>query len=150
MIHEGAMAFLFREYRMLAIFIIVVFLLMFFSAGLGFKTGIAFISGALCSILAGFFGMQAATKANVRTSEAARSGGMAKALLVSYLGGSVMGLAVASLGLVGVGIFLPFLVIHRLQNISMALPWELHPLHFCKGWWRNLHKGSRCWRGSCG
>lgn len=108
MIHEGAMAFLFREYRMLAIFITVVFLLMLFSADLGFKTGIAFISGALCSILAGFFGMQAATKANVRTSEAARGGGMAKALLVSYLGGSVMGLAVASLGLVGVGIFFAF------------------------------------------
>ncbi|MGA1861352.1 sodium-translocating pyrophosphatase [Deferribacter thermophilus] len=105
MIHEGAMAFLGREYRVLSIFVIIVFVLMLFSKDLGFKTAVAFLSGAICSVLAGFFGMKSATRANVRTSEAARSKGMDAALFVSYNGGAVMGLAVASLGLLGVGIF---------------------------------------------
>lgn len=105
MIHDGAMAFLTREYKVLVVFVIVVFGLMLFSPDLGFKTAVAFISGAIFSVLAGFFGMKAATRSNVRTSEAARSKGVAAALLVSYNGGSVMGLAVASLGLLGVGIF---------------------------------------------
>lgn len=103
-IHEGAMAFLFREYKVLAVFIIIVAALMIFAPGLGLKTALAFVFGAVSSVLAGFFGMSAATKANVRTSEAARSSGIAKALSVSYNGGAVMGLAVASLGLFGVGI----------------------------------------------
>lgn len=105
MIHDGAMAFLTREYKVLVVFVIVVFGLMLFSPDLGFKTAVAFISGAIFSVLAGFFGMKSATRSNVRTSEAARSKGVAAALLVSYNGGSVMGLAVASLGLLGVGIF---------------------------------------------
>ncbi|MDD2733888.1 MAG: sodium-translocating pyrophosphatase [Desulfuromonadaceae bacterium] len=103
-IQKGAMAFLKREYKVLAIFIVIVFGLMAFTPSLGMPTAIAFLGGALCSILAGYIGMQAATKANVRTSEAARSKGIAAALMVSYSGGSVMGLAVASLGLIGVGI----------------------------------------------
>ena len=103
-IHEGAMAFLFREYKVLAVFIVIVAVLMVFAPGLGVKTALAFIFGAVSSVLAGFFGMSAATKANVRTSEAARSSGIAKALSVSYNGGAVMGLAVASLGLFGVGV----------------------------------------------
>ena len=76
-IHEGAMAFLFREYKVLAVFIIIVAVLMIFAPGLGIKTAAAFIFGAVSSVLAGFFGMSAATKANVRTSEAARSSGLA-------------------------------------------------------------------------
>ncbi|TLM66424.1 MAG: sodium-translocating pyrophosphatase [Deltaproteobacteria bacterium] len=104
MIHAGAMAFLKREYKVLGIFIVVVFCLMLTADDLGWRTGVAFIGGALCSICAGLFGMQAATRANVRTSEAARSQGIAAALFVSYSGGAVMGLAVASLGLLGVGI----------------------------------------------
>ena len=103
-IHVGAMAFLKREYKVLAVFIAVVFCLMLTAEDLGWRTGVAFLGGALCSIFAGLFGMQAATKANVRTSEAARSQGIAAALFVSYSGGAVMGLAVASLGLLGVGI----------------------------------------------
>jgi len=103
-IHDGAMAFLKREYKVLAVFIVVVFCLMLTADDLGWRTGVAFIGGALCSIFAGLFGMQAATKANVRTSEAARSQGIASALFVSYSGGAVMGLAVASLGLLGVGV----------------------------------------------
>jgi K(+)-stimulated pyrophosphate-energized sodium pump len=102
-IHVGAMAFLKSEYKVLAIFVVVVFVLLF--AFIGTYTAIAFLSGAICSVLAGFLGMMSATKANVRTSEAARSSGQARALVVSFLGGSVMGLSVASLGLIGVGIF---------------------------------------------
>ena len=69
-ITKGAMAFLNREYKVLAIFMVVVFGLMLLAPSLGWRTGVAFLGGAFCSILAGFFGMQAATKANVRTSEA--------------------------------------------------------------------------------
>lgn len=102
-IHLGAMTFLKREYSVLVFFIIIVFGLL--ANFLSWRTAIAFAGGALCSILAGFFGMSAATRANVRTTEAARSHGQSKALLVSFFGGSVMGLAVASLGLIGLGIF---------------------------------------------
>ncbi|MDX9757726.1 MAG: sodium-translocating pyrophosphatase [Bacteroidota bacterium] len=105
-IHVGAMAFLKSEYKVLAIFIVIVFALL--SAFIGLDTGVAFVSGGLCSILAGYLGMMAATKANVRTSEAARTSGQARALVISFLGGSVMGLSVASLGLIGVGIFFIF------------------------------------------
>jgi K(+)-stimulated pyrophosphate-energized sodium pump len=105
-IHIGAMAFLKSEYKVLAIFVVVVFTLL--ASFIGLDTAIAFMAGGLCSILAGLFGMMAATSANVRTSEAARSTGQARALLVSFLGGSVMGLSVASLGLLGIGIFFIF------------------------------------------
>ncbi len=101
-IHAGAMAFLGREYRVLAVFIVIVFVLIAF--GMNYQTALAFLGGAICSMTCGFIGMKAATRANVRTSEAARAHGQAKALEVSYNGGAVMGLAVASLGLVGVGV----------------------------------------------
>ncbi len=101
-IHAGAMAFLAREYRVLAIFIAVVFVII--SIGMNFQTALAFLGGAICSMTCGFIGMKAATRANVRTTEAARLHGQAQALMVSFNGGAVMGLAVASLGLVGVGI----------------------------------------------
>ncbi len=105
MIHEGAMAYLRRQYTILSIFIIVVFVAMFFY--LGAPSAIAFLSGAVCSIAAGFLGMQAATKANVRTAEAANQykPDHAKALSVAFNGGAVMGLAVAGIGLMGVGVF---------------------------------------------
>ena len=101
-IHDGAMAFLGREYRVLAIFIFIVFFIITF--GMNYQTAFAFLGGALCSMTCGFIGMKAATRANVRTTEAARVSGQASALMVSFNGGAVMGLAVASLGLVGVGI----------------------------------------------
>ena len=101
-IHAGAMAFLGREYRVLAIFIALVFVII--TIGMNYQTAFAFLGGALCSMTCGFIGMKAATRANVRTSEAARVSGQADALMVSFNGGAVMGLAVASLGLVGVGI----------------------------------------------
>lgn len=105
MIHEGAMAYLKRQYSILSIFIIVVFIAMYFYLGL--SSAIAFLSGAICSIAAGFLGMQAATRANVRTAEAANQfkPDHAKALSVAFNGGAVMGLAVAGIGLLGVGIF---------------------------------------------
>jgi len=103
LIETGAMAFLRREYTILAGFIVIVAALLGWQ--LGVPTMICFISGAICSILAGFIGMISATKANVRTTEAARTGGAGAALLVAFGGGTVMGLAVAGLGLLGVGIF---------------------------------------------
>ncbi len=101
MIHEGAMAFLKKEYSVLVLFILVVFLLL--GWGISWNTAVAFVSGAFCSMVAGFSGMTAATRGNSRTAEAANKFGQAKALNVSYFSGSVMGLAVASLGLLGLG-----------------------------------------------
>ncbi len=103
MIHEGAQAFLKREYLVLSVFVLIVFLALWW--GIAIQTAVAFIFGALSSVFAGYFGMQAATMANVRTAEAARSTGQDKALFVAFIGGSVMGLSVASLGLLGAGIF---------------------------------------------
>lgn len=103
MIHEGAMAFLKREYSTLVIFIVVVFALLLWKVGRW--TAVAFLTGACCSMLAGFIGMNAATFGNVRTSWAAKEGGMPRALSVAFASGSVMGLSVASLGMLGVGIW---------------------------------------------
>ena len=105
-IHEGAMVFLRSEYKILAIFIALVFLLLFWK--IAPMTAWAFLAGACCSMLAGFFGMSAATRANVRTSEAARDSGMGKALYMAFSGGAVMGLSVASLGLLGLGVLFYF------------------------------------------
>ncbi|HUE76680.1 MAG TPA: sodium-translocating pyrophosphatase [Longimicrobiales bacterium] len=101
-IHEGAMAFLRREYSVLAVFVLIVALLLGWAIGL--NTAMSYVMGALSSVLAGFFGMKAATRANVRTSAAAKESGQGKALRIAFFGGSVMGLSVAALGLVGVGI----------------------------------------------
>ncbi len=101
-IHEGAMAFLKREYKMIAIFIAVLFIILTVTPGLGIMTAVCFLVGAIFSILAGFFGMQVATKANVRTANAAQQSGMNKALSVAFSGGAVMGMCVVGLGLLGV------------------------------------------------
>lgn len=98
-IAEGASAFLRSEYKILVIFIIVLFALISIFIDIG--TGVCFILGALCSILAGFFGMKVATKANVRTANAAKESGMNKALSIAFSGGSVMGMCVVGLGLLG-------------------------------------------------
>ena len=107
MIHEGAMAFLKKEYSILFIFIVVVFVVLYFLMP-DWQTSVAFVTGAICSIAAGYSGMTAATRGNSRTAEAANKSGQAKALNVSYFSGSVMGLAVAGLGLLGVGIWFYF------------------------------------------
>jgi K(+)-stimulated pyrophosphate-energized sodium pump len=104
-IREGARTFLKREYSVLIPFIIVVAFLLYVALG-SLATSAAYIGGALCSLLAGFFGMNAATEANVRTSEAARDGGQGKALRIAFNGGAVMGLSVGSLGLLGIGVVL--------------------------------------------
>jgi K(+)-stimulated pyrophosphate-energized sodium pump len=101
-IQSGAMAFLRREYSVLVPFIVVVAILL--SMAVGRNTAVAYVAGAACSILAGFFGMTAATRANVRTSEAARAHGQGPALRIAFFGGGVMGLSVASLGLLGIGL----------------------------------------------
>jgi K(+)-stimulated pyrophosphate-energized sodium pump len=101
-IDRGAMAFLRREYTVLAVFVLIVAVLLWLAISLG--TAVAFLFGAICSMVAGFLGMKAATKANVRTSEAARSSGQGLALRTAFNGGAVMGLSVASLGLLGVGL----------------------------------------------
>ena len=101
-IHEGAMVFMRREYSILAIFTIVVAILLFFGFS-SWHTPVAFIVGALCSSIAGYIGMYTATKANVRTTVAASTEGAASALSVAFFGGSIMGLTVASMGLLGIG-----------------------------------------------
>ena len=98
-IAEGASAFLRAEYKILAIFIVVLFVLIAIFINIG--TAVCFVIGACFSILAGFFGMRVATKANVRTANAALTGGMNKALSVAFSGGSVMGMCVVGLGLLG-------------------------------------------------
>ena len=101
-IELGAMAFLKAEYSKLLIFILVVAVLLLFS--FDWATSTSFILGALCSGVAGFIGMKAATKSNVRTAMAAKKEGLSGALFVAFNGGAVMGLSVASLGLLGLGI----------------------------------------------
>ncbi len=101
-IHRGAMVFMRREYSYLLIFVAIVGILIFVS-DLGIKTTIAFLVGALCSGVAGYIGMYAATHANVRTTTAAAQSGAQSALLVSFFGGSVMGLTIAAMGLLGLG-----------------------------------------------
>ena len=110
-IQDGAMAFLFAEYKMLAFFIAGVAALLFVGGeanGLGVNTMIAFVIGALCSVAAGFSGMRSATSANGRTAQAAADGGQAAALTTSYNGGAVMGLAVGGLGLAGISLMYYF------------------------------------------
>ncbi|HSG09505.1 MAG TPA: sodium-translocating pyrophosphatase [Longimicrobiales bacterium] len=101
-IHDGAMAFLRREYMVLAVFVAVVAVLL--SLAIGTMPAVAYVFGAASSVAAGFFGMKAATRANTRTSAAAKDGGQGKALRIAFFGGAVMGLAVAALGLLGLGI----------------------------------------------
>lgn len=99
-IHDGAMAFLSREYKSLTIFVLVVAIIL--GIFINIKTAIVFIFGALFSVLAGYIGMNAATKANVRTAQAAKEKGMAGALNVAFSGGAVMGMCVVGLGIIGI------------------------------------------------
>src|SRR5690606_24713340 len=103
-IQEGSMAFLRREYKYIAIFTVVLFIILTVAPGLGIKTALSFLLGAFFSVLAGFFGMKVATKANVRTANAARVSGMNKALSIAFSGGAVMGMSVVGLGIIGVSV----------------------------------------------
>ena len=110
-IYDGAMAFLWAEYKLLSGFIVVVAIALLLGGeenGLGLETMVAFIVGAICSVAAGFSGMRSATSANGRTAQAAADGGQSAALTTSYNGGAVMGLAVGGLGLAGISLMYYF------------------------------------------
>ncbi|KAB7529324.1 sodium-translocating pyrophosphatase [Flagellimonas olearia] len=106
-IADGAMSFLKAEYKILSIFVVAVAILLFFKgsneAGSNGMVAVSFIVGAICSALAGFIGMKVATKANVRTTNAARTS-LGKALEVAFAGGAVMGLGVVGLGVLGLSV----------------------------------------------
>jgi K(+)-stimulated pyrophosphate-energized sodium pump len=101
-IHEGARAFLFAEYKILVFFVAILFVVIGF--GINWQTAICFLIGAIFSVAAGYAGMNVATKANVRTANAAAEGGMNRALGIAFSGGSVMGMCVVGLGLLGVSV----------------------------------------------
>ena len=102
-IHEGARAFLTAEYKILIVFVAVLFILI--GVGIGnWVTAVCFLVGALFSTVAGYIGMSVATKANVRTAAAAKDSGMNKALSIAFSGGAVMGMAVVGFGLFGAGV----------------------------------------------
>ena len=101
-IHQGAMAFLQREYRTLVIFILALVVILTFA--INWQTAVCYLIGAIFSMGAGYMGMQAATKANSRTANAAKDSGMSAALQIAFSGGAVMGLTVVGLGILGVGV----------------------------------------------
>ena len=111
-ISDGARAFLFAEYRILAIFVAVLFIAIGFGLN-SWITAVCFLCGAAFSILAGYIGMNVATKANVRTANAARESGMNKALSIAFSGGSVMGMCVVGLGLLGASVL--YLIFNNLN-----------------------------------
>ncbi len=122
-IHLGAMVFMRREYKMLSIFAAVLMVLLYIF--LDWQTALSFLLGALASGSAGYIGMNTATRANMRTTTAAHNEGAASALTVAFLGGSIMGLSVAALGLLGLGIvFLMFSgdpeTIHAIHGFAMG------------------------------
>jgi len=105
-IHKGAMVFLKREYQIIAIFVACMFVVL--TILLTVWTGVAFLCGASSSMLAGFLGMKASTRSSSRTCQGAIDGGTPRALSIAFRGGSVMGISVASLGVIGLGIFYYF------------------------------------------
>jgi len=110
-VHDGAMAFLFREYKSIAIVVAILFLVLFFFVDT--KTAFAFVFGALCSISAGYIGMSIATRANCRTAQAA-SKSYNEAIGVAFPGGAVMGTSVVSIGLLGLSLaFLAIIMIEK-------------------------------------
>lgn len=113
-IATGAKAFLFSEYKILIVFSVVLFVVI--ALVINLPTALCFIIGALFSTLAGYFGMTVATKANVRTANAAKERGMNKALKIAFSGGAVMGLSVVGLGVIGIGLI--FLVISKCYNLT--------------------------------
>ena len=105
-IHHGAFVFLKREYQIISIFIVVLFAVLTYA--LSFQTALAFLAGAICSMSAGVLGMEAATKSSVRACQGAKDGGISSALMIAFKGGSVMGVSVAALGVIGLGFYFLF------------------------------------------
>ena len=118
-IQDGAMAFLYAEYKILSIFVVIVAGLLYYDTGDYYTPG-AFLAGAVASVLAGFSGMRAATSANGRTAMAAKTGGQPAALAVSYNGGAVMGLSVGGLGLLGISLIAYWLSSGDTSHIESA------------------------------
>lgn len=114
-IREGAYAFLTAEYKILVVFVLILFLLIGFGIG-RWTTAVCFVIGALFSTLAGYFGMRVATSANVRTANAAKESGMNKALKIAFAGGSVMGMCVAGFGVIGVSVI--FILTKNVEILS--------------------------------
>jgi K(+)-stimulated pyrophosphate-energized sodium pump len=115
-IHIGAMTFIKKEYSILFIFSSILIIGIYI--GLGFQSTFAFIIGALCSSATGFIGMYTATKANVRTTNAANKSGLSESLTIAFFGGSIMGLTVAAMGLLGLGV-LYFLFANNPETASV-------------------------------
>lgn len=106
MIHKGAFVFLRREYQIIAVFIVLLFIVLTYALSL--QTAFAFLAGAVCSMVAGLFGMETATRSSVRACQGAKDGGTPRALSIAFMGGSVMGISVAALGAVGLGFYFLF------------------------------------------
>ncbi|MBU2100024.1 sodium-translocating pyrophosphatase [Candidatus Micrarchaeota archaeon] len=124
-IREGAMAFLKREYKTLAVFIVAVFIILtalsqFYPQAMSFFVGVSFIVGALCSALAGWLGMNTATKSNVRTTQAATTS-MSEALKVAFSSGAVMGLSVVGLGILGISVLYYIYSLMGFENPTVLL-----------------------------
>lgn len=117
-IHEGAMVFLKREYSLIAIFMVVIFIAL--ALLLSIWTAVAYLCGAFASMFAGWLGMEAATRTSNRACQGAKDGGTPLALAIAFQGGSVMGLAVASLGVIGLGFFFLFTK-HDPQNAPFII-----------------------------
>ncbi|MFP4497688.1 MAG: sodium/proton-translocating pyrophosphatase, partial [Vulcanimicrobiota bacterium] len=115
-IHIGAMVFLKKEYSKIFIFMVIVFVALWWAISVW--TGLAYLVGALFSMGAGWLGMMAATRANVRTCQGAKDGGIARALFIAYQGGSVMGITIASLGVLGLGAL--FLLTRHYMQLELA------------------------------
>ena len=114
-IKEGALAFLSREYRTLSIFVVVVTIILAFVPVLGWRVAVAFIFGSLCSMGAGYAGMNMAIRSNSRTTVAAQKS-LNQGLRVSFRGGAVMGMTVVSIGIIGLSIL--YFAFHNLATVE--------------------------------
>ncbi len=124
-ISTGARAFLFSEYKVLVFFVAALFLLIGFLLPNGWLTAVCFLIGAVFSTLAGYFGMSVATKANVRTANAAKNGGMPAALKIAFSGGTVMGMSVVGLGVIGISLIFLILIKDSPERINILTGFSL-------------------------
>ena len=124
-ISSGAKAFLFSEYKVLVFFVAILFLLIGLLLPNGWITAVCFLIGALFSTLAGYFGMSVATKANVRTANAAKTRGMSGALKIAFSGGAVMGLSVVGLGLLGISVIFLLLIKNNPERVNILTGFSL-------------------------
>ena len=142
-IKEGAVAYLNRQLKSVAIAGGVIFIIILFAPGLGLKAGIGFLIGAVASYAAGYIGMRVSVIANVRTAEASRKG-LAAGLSLAFKGGAVTGMMVAGLALTSVSGF--YAVTHDVTSTGCLGLWRQLDFHFCTTWWWYLHQRCRRWR----